>query len=96
MIPYLIGAAIGAGVTLYIKRKNKEKTFVSVVTDSVKSGAEAVNEVAITTVDTVKSTVETIKEKNQEKKDARKTATAKVSKTTTKKATTKKEVANDK
>lgn len=63
MIPYLIGAAIGAGVTLYVKRKDKEKTLLNVVRDGAKEGAEIVSNAATTTVNTLKSTVETIKEK---------------------------------
>jgi len=70
-IPFLIGAAIGAGITLYLKRSDKEQTLVSAITDSVRSGADAVSDAATTTVDTVKSTVETIKEKNADKKVAR-------------------------
>ena len=71
-IPFLVGAAIGAGVTLYMKRTNKEESIVGTITDSVKTGVNAVSDVATTTVDTVKSTVETVKEKNAAKKVARK------------------------
>jgi phage-related protein len=70
-IPFLIGAAIGAGVTLYLKRSDKAQSIVGTLTDGVKNGAEAVSGAATTTVDTVKSTVETIKEKTADKKAAR-------------------------
>lgn len=70
-LPFLVGAAVGAGITLYLKRKNQDKGLVSTISDGVTAGAEKVSEVATTTVDTVKSTVETVKEKNAEKKAAR-------------------------
>lgn len=70
-IPFIIGAAIGAGATLYLKRKNREKNIVSTISEGVKSGVSTVSDAATTTVDTIKSTVETVKEKNAEKKLAR-------------------------
>ncbi len=58
-IPFLIGAAIGAGATLYMKRQDREKGLISSITDSVKSGVDTLRGAAITTVDTVQSTAET-------------------------------------
>ena len=70
-IPFLIGAAIGTGITLYMKRKDKEKTLFNTVSDGVKSSVSVVSGAAIVVADTAKSTVETIKEKNAAKEEAR-------------------------
>lgn len=70
-IPFIIGAAIGSGATLYFKRKNKEKTILTTLNDSMKLGTKTVSEAVVTGIDTVKSTVEVVKEKNQEKKEFR-------------------------
>lgn len=72
-IPFILGAALGAGTMMYLKRKNKEVGIIDTVKEGVQSGAEAVGKAAATASDTVKSTVETIKEKNEEKRIARET-----------------------
>lgn len=76
-LPFILGAAIGAGATLYMKRKNKKQGLIGAVSDGVKAGADSIKDAAVTTVDTVKSTVETVKEKNAAKKATRTKATVK-------------------
>lgn len=70
-IPFMIGAALGAGTVMYLKRKNKETGILDTVKQSANNGAEAISEAAAAVSDTVKSTVETIQEKNEKKHIAR-------------------------
>jgi len=66
-IPFLVGAALGAGTVWYLKRRNKEASVFENLSEDFKNVSEAAHNAK----DAVEATVETIAEKTKAKRTAR-------------------------